>query len=72
MMDWHQLISNKRLGQEDLHYHPGCGRSNYCVGRMYTLDMKCHHCVLRDNPEQLPDKLRKEIQHLENEARTIR
>ena len=58
--------------QDDLHYHPGCGRSNYCVGRMYTLDMKCHHCVLRDNPEQLPDKLRKEIQHLENEARTIR
>lgn len=20
-----------------------CGHSNYCIGRMYTLDMKCHH-----------------------------
>ena len=58
--------------QADVHYHAGCGRSNYCVGRMYTLDMKCHQCVLRDNPEQLPQKLQREIEQLEHEAGTIR
>lgn len=50
---------------EDEHYHAGCGRSNYCVGRMYTLEMKCHDCVLREHPEQLPAKLQKEIDRLE-------
>ena len=50
---------------EDEHYHAGCGRSNYCVGRMYTLEMKCHDCVLREHPEQIPAKLQKEIDRLE-------
>ena len=35
---------------------------------MYTLDMKCHHCVLKDNPEQIPAKLRKEIEKQERDA----
>lgn len=34
----------------------GCKHSNYCIGRMYTLEMKCHHCV-----DNLPKKLQKEI-----------
>jgi 2,4-dienoyl-CoA reductase-like NADH-dependent reductase (Old Yellow Enzyme family) len=34
----------------------GCKHSNYCIGRMYTLEMKCHHCV-----ENLPEKIKKEI-----------
>lgn len=34
----------------------GCGHSNYCIGRMYTLEMKCHHCV-----DGLPAELQKEI-----------
>ena len=38
----------------------GCKHSNYCIGRMYTLEMKCHHCV-----DCLPGKLRKEIEHAE-------
>ena len=38
----------------------GCKHSNYCIGRMYTLEMKCHHCV-----ENLPDKLQKEIDKAE-------
>ena len=43
-----------------------CKHSNYCIGRMYTLEMKCHHCV-----ENLPCKLQKEIDELEAEtART--
>ena len=36
--------------------------------RIYTLDMKCHHCVLKDNPEQIPGKLRKEIARQEADA----
>lgn len=37
-----------------------CKHSNYCIGRMYTLEMKCHHCV-----ENLPKKLQKEIDKAE-------
>ena len=39
-----------------------CKHSNYCIGRMYTLEMKCHHCV-----ENLPKKLKKEIDELEKQ-----
>ncbi|MCQ2285282.1 MAG: NADH:flavin oxidoreductase [Bacteroidales bacterium] len=42
----------------------GCCHSNYCIGRMYTLEMKCH-CEVND----LPEKLKKEIAKLESEAR---
>ena len=28
-MDWHQLISNKRLGQEDLHYQKKDDRTEF-------------------------------------------
>ena len=38
----------------------GCGHSNYCIGRMYTLEMKCHHCV-----EKLPGRLQKEVEKSE-------
>jgi 2,4-dienoyl-CoA reductase-like NADH-dependent reductase (Old Yellow Enzyme family) len=37
-----------------------CKHSNYCIGRMYTLEMKCHHCV-----ENLPSKLQQEIDEAE-------
>lgn len=33
-----------------------CGHSNYCIGRMYTLEMRCHHCV-----ENLPKRLNREV-----------
>ena len=52
---------------ENPHYHAGCGRSNYCVGRMYTLDMKCHECVERDG-EVIPKRIKKEIVTLESKA----
>ncbi|MDO5442047.1 MAG: NADH:flavin oxidoreductase [Bacteroidia bacterium] len=38
----------------------GCKHSNYCIGRMYTLEMKCHHCV-----DNLPEKLQKEVDKAE-------
>ena len=38
----------------------GCKHSNYCIGRMYTLEMKCLHCV-----NDLPRELQKEIEFFE-------
>ncbi len=37
-----------------------CGHSNYCIGRMYTLEMRCHSCV-----KNLPRKLGKEVEAAE-------
>jgi len=37
-----------------------CGHSNYCIGRMYTLEMRCHHCI-----ENLPEKLQREVENAE-------
>ena len=37
-----------------------CGHSNYCIGRMYTLEMKCHHCVA-----DLPERLQREVETIE-------
>lgn len=41
-----------------------CGHSNYCIGRMYTLEMKCNRCVA-----DLPDKLRREVDQAEKRWR---
>lgn len=40
----------------------GCGHSNYCIGRMYTLEMACHKHLT----EKLPCRLQIEIERLEN------
>ena len=53
--------------QDNPHYHAGCGRSNYCVGRMYTLNMKCHECVERDG-EVIAPRIKREILKLEKDA----
>ena len=39
-----------------------CGHSNYCIGRMYTIEMACHKRL----NEKLPPCLQKEIEKLEN------
>jgi len=54
--------------QENPHYHAGCGRSNYCVGRMYSKDMKCHECVERDG-EVISPRIHREIDKLEAKAK---
>ncbi len=41
-----------------------CKHSNYCIARMYTLDMACHQHI----HEQLPIHLQKEIDKLEKNA----
>lgn len=38
----------------------GCGHSNYCIARMYSLDMQCHNCI-----HNLPAKLQKEVDRAE-------
>jgi 2,4-dienoyl-CoA reductase-like NADH-dependent reductase (Old Yellow Enzyme family) len=39
-----------------------CDHSNYCIGRMYTIDMACHKCLLAQGkkiPQSLLDELEK-------------
>ena len=40
----------------------GCKHSNYCIGRMYTPERRCHHCV-----EKMPKSLRRESEKAEAE-----
>ena len=41
-----------------------CGHSNYCIGRMYTIEMACHQHL----KEQIPSSLQKEIDKLEKKC----
>lgn len=49
-----------KMAATDGEYCNGCKHSNYCIGRMYTLEMKCH-C----NVEDMPKKLQKEVDEAE-------
>ena len=49
--------------KDDPHHRCGCGHSNYCIGRMYTLDMACHKHL----EEPLPMSLQNEIERIERE-----
>ena len=51
-----------KMKATDGEYCNGCKHSNYCIGRMYTLEMRCHHCV-----DNMPEKLQKEIDAAEKE-----
>ena len=56
----HMKEAEERNDEEGMNYRSRCKRSNYCVARMYTIEMKCHECV-----ENLPKKLQKEIEKAE-------
>ena len=43
-----------------------CRHSNYCIARMYTLDMACHQRLT----EPLPKSLVKEIEEIEKRQST--
>lgn len=43
-----------------------CGHSNYCIGRMYSLEMKCNRCV-----RQLPASLRREVEQAEKLCQNV-
>ena len=49
--------------KEDPHHRCGCKHSNYCIGRIYTLEMACHQNL----QEEIPEKLLKEIARIEKE-----
>ena len=51
-----------RMRQEEL-ARCTCGHSNYCIGRMYTIEMACHQHL----KERLPLCLQKEIEKLEKQ-----
>ncbi len=50
--------------RHDEHYRSQCRHSNYCIGRMYTLDMRCHQCM---RGEALPKSIVREIERIEKE-----
>ena len=52
-----------KMQQAGPDYRNGCKHSNYCIARMYTLDMRCHHCV-----DNLPANLQKEIENAEQQG----
>ena len=52
------FVNKLRTGQETC---SPCGHSNYCIGRMYTLEMKCNRCVAN-----LPASLQREVEKAEN------
>ncbi len=49
--------------KEDPEHRCGCRHSNYCIGRMYTLEMACHQHLC----ETLPSDVLNEIERIENE-----
>lgn len=51
--------------REDPHHRCTCGHSNYCIGRMYSLDMACHQRI----HENLPHRILQEIERVEREQR---
>ena len=48
---------------EDPHHRCGCKHSNYCIGRMYTVEMACHQHLTNS----LPSDLQREIDRIEKE-----
>ncbi len=50
-----------KMKASDETYRNGCKHSNYCIARMYTLEMQCHHCVAN-----LPKQIEKEINMAES------
>ena len=53
--------------RQDPHHRCGCKHSNYCIGRMYTLEMACHQHL----QEKLPKDITKEIERIEREQNCI-
>ncbi len=48
--------------KEDEHYRSTCDHSNYCIGRMYSREMACHKCILREGKETIPQRLLDELE----------
>jgi 2,4-dienoyl-CoA reductase-like NADH-dependent reductase (Old Yellow Enzyme family) len=46
-----------------------CKHSNYCIARMYTLEMKCHNCLDEDLPKKLQKEIRKAEKKIEKDEK---
>ena len=53
------FVNRMRENDGDMACSSGCEHKNYCIGRMYTIDMKCYKHV-----PDLPAKLRKEMERI--------
>ena len=53
--------------KENAHYRCGCKHSNYCIARMYSVDMACHQHL----SEPLTPQIKREIERIEKEQNTI-
>ena len=53
--------------RQDPHHRCGCKHSNYCIGRMYTLEMACHEHLKK----KLPKDITNEIERIEREQNRI-
>ena len=51
------FVNKLRTGEVE---RSGCCHSNYCIGRMYSLEMKCNRCVA-----DMPERLRREVKNAE-------
>jgi 2,4-dienoyl-CoA reductase-like NADH-dependent reductase (Old Yellow Enzyme family) len=52
-----EFINKIKYGEIEKSY---CKHSNYCIGIMYSIEMKCHHCV-----DKMPKRLQKEVENQE-------
>ncbi len=48
--------------KEDEHYRCTCDHTNYCIGRMYSREMACHKCILKEGKEVIPQNLLDELE----------
>jgi 2,4-dienoyl-CoA reductase-like NADH-dependent reductase (Old Yellow Enzyme family) len=53
------FVNKLKAGEEAA----GCDHVNYCIARMYSREMACHHCA-----GDLPDCLIRELEHLKAKA----
>lgn len=53
------FVNRMAAGEESA----GCDHVNYCIARMYSREMACHHCA-----GDVPPSLLRELEHLKQEA----
>ncbi len=53
------FVNRMAAGEESA----GCDHVNYCIARMYSREMACHHCA-----GDVPPQLLKELEHLKQKA----
>ena len=54
-----EFVNHMRLHDGDSAYSSGCEHKNYCIARMYSIDMRCHK-----HTEDIPRRLKRELERL--------